>query len=401
MAQIPRRNFTKLLGGGLLAPLAAAAQSTPIPIREAKLYHLQAPVEHAVRTSFGIMTARHLVLLELRDELGNRGFGESWINFPAWAPAERIAAFRTAFLPYLKGKEVAGIPEFVRNMAKAFRGPAVQSGTVGPLMSSLCAIEMALIELEAKRKRLPIAKLLFSSPSSKVRIYGSGIGIGAPMPWKQIDRYLDCGATLFKLKIGFGDDSDLANIKELKKHLGSKAKLAVDVNRNWTFRQAKEWVKRLADFEIQWLEEPLSVEEESSTQELSAISAVPLAGGENILVEPGSDILPMAASPFAILQPDMTKYFTTHDFLRLLPEAAKRRKRVIPHLLGSAPGQAFSTHLAAGCAGDPLVEWDVNANPLHTSFFKEEFLISAGTIEIPETPGLGWTPKLQPADQVA
>jgi len=156
-----------------------------------------------------------------------------------------------------------------------------------------------------------------------------------------------------------------------------------------------------ADFDIQWLEEPLTVEEESFTQELSSISMVPLAGGENILVEPGSDILAVASAPFAILQPDVTKYCTAHDFLRLLPEASKRGKRIIPHFLGSAPGQAFSIHLAAGCAGEYLVEWDVNANPLHTNVLAEGFQVSAGTVEIPEAPGLGWTPKLQATDQVA
>ncbi len=148
-----RRYFTKLLGSATLPFLEARAAQTAIAIREAKLYHLQVPVEQAVKTSFGVMTARHLVLLEARDELGNVGFGESWINFPAWALAERVAAFQTAFLPYLKGKDAGDIAGFIAAMFKAFRGPAVQSGTVGPLMSSLCAVEMALIEIAARRKK--------------------------------------------------------------------------------------------------------------------------------------------------------------------------------------------------------------------------------------------------------
>ncbi len=275
---------------------AHAAQAA-ITITEAKLYHMQVPIEQAVKTSFGTMTARHLVLLELRDELGNTGFGESWINFPAWAPTERIAAFQTAFLPYLNGKDAGDIPGFMHAMFKAFAGPAVQSGTVGPVMSSLCAVEMALVEVAARRKNIPICKLLFDAPSRKVRIYASGLN--APFSWKAIDDFLDRGVALFKLKIGFSDEADLANLKELKKHLGSKAKIAVDVNRNWTLSKAKEWVKRLADFDVQWLEEPLSVEEEHFTRDLAAVSHVPLAGGENILVEEEatSSVLPMRPSP--------------------------------------------------------------------------------------------------------
>ncbi len=397
MVRINRRGFAHVLGGAAL--LSGRAETAPIAITEPRLYHLQAPVEQPVKTSFGVMTSRHLVLLELRDELGNRGFGESWINFPVWAPDERVAAFRTAFLPYLKGKQVVDIPGFIRDMSRAFRGPARQSGTLGPLVSSLCAVAMALTDLAAKRKKVPLAKVLFSAPSRRVRIYGSGIN--APLPWKWIDRHLDRGVTLFKLKVGFRDEDDLANLKALKAHLGSKAAVAVDVNRNWTFAKARQWISRLADYEVRWLEEPLTVEDESFTREFAEMCPVPLAGGENILVEPGGDVIVLAGSPFAILQPDVTKYCTTHDFLRVLPEAGKRGKKVLPHFLGSAPGQAFSIHLAAGCSAEPLVEWDVNANPLHTGMLAEGFTIEDGSIGIPEAPGLGWTPKLQARDRVA
>ena len=187
----------------------------------------------------------------------------------------------------------------------------------------------------------------------------------------------------------------------MKKHLGSKAKLAVDANRNWTFQKTREWLKRLADADVQWLEEPLRVEDERFAAELASSSPVSVAGGENVLVEPGSDLAAFADAPLAILQPDMTKYCMTHDFLRLLPEAKKRSKRVIPHFLGSAPGQAFSVQLAAGCGAEPLVEWDTNPNPLHTELFTEPFRIEGGMIDIPRRPGAGWAPKLSAKDRVA
>jgi L-alanine-DL-glutamate epimerase-like enolase superfamily enzyme len=117
---------------------------------------------------------------------------------------------------------------------------------------------------------------------------------------------------------------------------------------------------------------------------------VPIAGGENIPMPPGCDVGRIADAPADILQPDLTKYAPLHVALRLLDTATAKGKRVVPHFLGSAPGQAASLHFAAGC-GEGLVEWDINENPLRTAFFQEPFQIRDGTVEIPASPGLGWS----------
>jgi L-alanine-DL-glutamate epimerase-like enolase superfamily enzyme len=376
-------------------------------ITRAQVHHYQVTLAEPVKASFGAMSARHLVLLELTDQDGHSGFGESWTNFPIWAAAERVAALNTYFVPYLRGKEVGDVAAFVLALAKSLRGGALQSGTLAPLVSTLCAVEMALWDLAAKRRGVSISKLLFPQPAPRVRIYGSGIN--APFPLQSIDSYLERGVSLFKLKLGFGDEEDLHNLTAMQKHFAGRAKFAVDVNRNWTFAQARTWLPRLADFDVQWLEEPLRVDEVARTRELAPLTKIPISGGENFLVDPGSDMAALADEPLVILQPDMTKYCLVQDFLRLLPAAAQRRKRVVPHFLAAAPGQAFSAHLAAGCGPalslpngtDPLVEWDVNENPLHTDFFAEPYEIVGGMLTLPERPGMGWTPRPDAATRFA
>jgi L-alanine-DL-glutamate epimerase-like enolase superfamily enzyme len=391
--RLARRDFLKAAAGAIALATHARAQPTSMKIVRAQVHHFQVPLANPVKAAFGVMNTRHLVLLEVTDQDGHSGFGESWTNFPAWGAAERVAAFNDFFLPYLKNKEVADVGSFVLTLAKPLRGGALQSGTMGPLVSTLCAVEAALWDLTAKRRNVSLSKLLFEKPASRVRIYGSGIN--APLPLKIIDSYLERGVSIFKLKMGFGDAEDLANLTAMRKHLGGRAKLAIDSNRNWTFAQARSWLDRLADAGVQWLEEPLKIEEVSRTGELAALSKVPISGGENFLVEPGSNIAALAEEPLAIIQPDMAKYCLVQDFLKLLPEAAKRGKRVVPHFLGAAPGQMLAAHLAAGCGADPLVEWDVNENPLHTDFFAEPVEIVDGRLALPDRPGLGWTPKLK------
>ena len=213
------------------------------------------------------------------------------------------------------------------------------------------------------------------------------------LPWDLIDEHLDLGVTLFKLKLGFGDDEDRRNVEALADHLGSRASFAVDVNRGWSMEQTISWLPLLSDHNVQWLEEPLLPAEESRLAELRAVSCVPIAGAENLLMPPGTDVAEIAAAEAAaeldVLQPDMSKYAPLHVARQLLEAAVGARKRLIPHFLGSAPGQAASLHFAAGCP-ERLVELDINRNPLRTELFSEPFVITDGAIQIPDTPGIGW-----------
>lgn len=198
------------------------------------------------------------------------------------------------------------------------------------------------------------------------------------------------GVRLFKLKLGFGRDEDIKNLEDMTAHLGDSAGIAVDVNRGWSIDEASQWLNILKNFSVQWLEEPLKVEDERKMGILYEKKAVNIAGAENMLFDPaGCDVNFLADSPLDIFQPDITKYCCLHDAVSLLKAVEDRDKRLFPHFLGSAPGQAAFLHLASGC-GDIFMEWDANPNPLRTALFKESFDIENGFIQIPNAPGIGW-----------
>lgn len=333
------------------------------------------------------MSTRHAVLLLLYDERGHCGLGESWVNFPPWAPWERRAAFREVLIPALTDRQVDDIPLFVTQVYTNMLGMAEQSGTVGPLLQAICAVELALWDLRAQQESVPLARLLFQKPRDRVRVYASGIN--PPISWPLIDQYLDLGIRLFKIKLGFGDDQDRRTLSSLRKHLGDRADIAVDVNRAWRLEQALAWLDYLSDCRVSWLEEPLRADEAHQLRLLNDKRTIPIAAGENILMPPGCNVESIAATPVSILQPDLTKYAPLHVAVRLLEASRDEHKRVVPHFLGSAPGQAATLHFAAGC-DDALVEWDINPNPLRTDLLEPTFRITDGAIEIPERPGLGW-----------
>lgn len=362
----------------------------PFEIDTVTIDHRQMTIHSPVKTAFGTMTHRHLVVLKIEDDEGRVGLGESWVNFPAWAPWERTAAFEKVFIPFLMAnRTVPDIPTYIKKMFRALLGPAVQSGTVGPLLQGVCAVEAGLWDLLARRQGLSLCQLLFETPRSTVQVYASGIN--GPLPLKRIADHLDKGVTLFKLKLGFGDEQDLENLKGMKTLLGDNAQLAVDTNRGWTFEQAVRWLPILAENDIVWLEEPLAVNHESRLDELRWLSEVPIAGGENVMTPPAIDVQELLQRPFDVWQPDVTKYTPLHvavDLIRAVQ--GEKSPTIVPHFLGSGPGQALSLQLAAGCSRG-LVELDINPNPLRTDVLAHPFEIVDGSIAIPERPGIGWT----------
>jgi D-galactarolactone cycloisomerase len=121
---------------------------------------------------------------------------------------------------------------------------------------------------------------------------------------------------------------------------------------------------------------------------------VTLAGGENVWLPATAPADALVEFAVDILQPDITKNCSAAVALDAIALARQKQKFIFPHYLGSAIGQAASIHLASGCSSPfgpvPLVEWDINPNPLRTDLLGPDFVISNGRMRIPNEPGLGW-----------
>lgn len=116
----------------------------------------------------------------------------------------------------------------IGEMYRDFLGPSRQSGTIRTLVQGLCAVEMAMWDLRARRADLPLCHLLFDRPHDGVGVYASGIN--SLIPWDLIDEHLNLGVKLFNLKLGFDDDKDRSNVEQLSDHLALRERfVAQDV----------------------------------------------------------------------------------------------------------------------------------------------------------------------------
>ncbi len=367
-----------------------------LKIIDARAYHLKAPLEITYKTTFGAMTHRQAVIIILKNEDGTAGIGETYINFPIWAPFGRLASYREAFFPAVVGEEIDDIPAFMQELWRKYFRASMQGNCMGDTMQALCAVSTALWDIRAKCEEKPLRNLFSADSARQVKIYGSGIN--PPFPVDAIKEGLEMGIDVFKLKLGFGDDIDRKNIQELKKILGSNARVAVDVNRSWSFDSTMAWMEYLGDNDIAWLEEPLDMPDQHRYPELLERAAVPISAGENFLIPPGTDFkrekewgLSLNETDLAldIVQPAVVKNCCFSDAVRLLHFLEGKGKKVYPHFLGSAPGMAASAQLAS-LSKEPHLEWDINPNPLRTACFTEPFGGEDGFLKLSDAPGIGW-----------
>ena len=347
------------------------------------------PVATPVRTSFGVMHDRPMMLVEAEDADGVSGWGEVWCNFPAVGAEHRARLVSSVFAPLVEGVELGSPLETFERLTRATAVLAIQSGEPGPIAQCIAGIDIALWDLAARRARAPLWKFLGGS-DPQIGVYASGLNPDGPERLAAQRR--DEGYTAFKLKVGFGADRDLANLQAMRTTLGKDAGLMVDANQGWTLDEAKRMAPRLAAVDVRWLEEPLRADSRiDDWKALAAASTIPLAGGEN-LAGPTAFQDALAARIFGVVQPDMAKWGGFSGCVPVAKRILAARARFCPHYLGGGVGLLASAHLLAAAGGGGLLEVDANENPLRSESCGTLAQVREGRARLDDSPGLGIEP---------
>ena len=65
----------------------------------------------------------------------------------------------------------------------------------------------------------------------------------------------------FKLKVGSDIEDDIRRCRIMRNTIGWERRLMVDANQKWGVCKAIDWMKKLAEFKIHWIEEPTSADD--------------------------------------------------------------------------------------------------------------------------------------------
>lgn len=369
---------------------APALPATPLTLARIDAHVFRYPVKTPVRTSFGTMHDRPALFVRVEDTDGGVGWGEVWCNFPGCGAEHRARLIDTVLAPLLLNARFDGPVAAFDHLSQRTAVLAIQSGEPGPIAQAIAGIDLALWDLSARRAGQPLWRHLGGS-RSRLPVYASGINPDAPE-----QTALRCraqGYRAFKLKIGFGEARDLANLDAMRHALGDDTPLMVDANQGWSLDEARHMVAQLTPYGLRWLEEPLRADRPwSEWQALQADTPIPLAAGENIAGDAAFDAA-IGARVLSVLQPDAAKWGGISANWPVIQRAQAAGLRYCPHYLGAGVGLLASAHLLAAAGGDGMLEVDANDNPLRTALSPAAQRLDAdGCIDLGDAPGIGVVP---------
>ena len=364
--------------------------SQSFAIRAIKAFCYRYPLSTPVVTSFGRMLDRPAVFVRVEDDDGHVGWGEAWANFPSVGAEHRARLVNEVLAPAITGFVASHPMDIFETLTQATSVLALQSGEPGPFAQAIAGIDLAVWDLYARRRQLPLWKLLGGN-RNRIRVYASGIN---PTGSRQMaEAALSRGHRALKLKIGFDLAADRANLASLRQLIGD-GMLAADANQAWSTAQALEIAPHLGEFGLAWLEEPIRADRPwEEWQTLRRNIDLPLAAGENIASRAGfrqalgDDVL-------RVVQPDIAKWGGLSVCVDIARDIIKSGKIFCPHYLGGGIGLLASAHLLAGVGGDGLLEVDSNDNPLRDLFCGPVSDIRDGMVSMSDDPGLGFAPDL-------
>jgi D-galactarolactone cycloisomerase len=263
-------------------------------------------------------------------------------------------------------------------------------GYTGFAKNVISAIEIALWDLKGKALGVPVYELLGGAKVEDIELYASG-GLSKSLEdlAEELQSYKTAGFRAVKIR---DRDFAVSPVEQSRKAIGDEIKLIVDTNQSFiprpaVYNEALRYARRISEYGVLFLEEPLGVDDFTGYRRLVENSPMPISGGETL----NSAALfrrHIQERAFDIVQPDASVIGGIGECLEVLKEAHSNSLEAVCHAYGAAPCQAANVHasFAAGCS---LIEWATPPNPLREDLLIETWKIVEGRLQKPTVAGLG------------
>ena len=258
---------------------------------------------------------------------------------------------------------------------------------------AMSAVEVACWDILGKSLGVPIYQLLGGKQHDEIRAYASILFGADGNETAEIGRrWVEAGYTAVKFgwePMGTSEAVDIDLAHGAREGLGDDAALLIDAGCVWDARTALRRAEAFAEFDVEWLEEPLHQADVDGYAWLRDRSSVPIAAGEG---ECGRESFRPLIDRHAldVYQVDLSRNgFTDAAYVR--DRVEEIGARLCNHCYTSPTTVAASAHWLSTCRDAFLIEDCVEDEPLRNELTLERVQAVDGMISVPDGPGLGVT----------
>lgn len=340
------------------------------------------PLVRPFETSFGRMTAREAILIDVHDGSGAVGWGECVADAdPFYSAEDSTTAWHVLerhLVPALLGQEAAA--RDIRQLFHRVRGHQMAKAS----------LEMACWDLEARLAGRPLCEHL----GAAARPIEAGVSIGIQESLSQlVDRVAEERASGYRrVKIKIKPGWDREPVEALRKAFGDMP-LMVDANAAYTLDDAPR-LAELDAFQLMMIEQPLDYDDLVQHARLQKQVSTPICLDESIhSPQAAIDALELGACRIINIKPGRLGGLASSLAVH---ETAIARHVPLWHggMLETGIGRAHNLHLST-LPGFTL-PGDVAASK---RYFAPDVIEPAidvqadGTIQVPQGPGIGVVPQ--------
>lgn len=259
------------------------------------------------------------------------------------------------------------------------------AGPDGLAIVAIAAIDIALWDLKAKALGVPVATLA-GGALPRARTYASGAlrrDYSGDELQRSAARLLEKGFRQMKMQLALPApthlEREVATVALVREAVGPAVDLMIDVNHNWSLRQALSIGPRLDPHDIFWLEDPIARDDYRGMAEVARALATPIASGESVYgLVPFRHML--EAGAVDIVMADVFRAGGITGWLRIAALAQAFNLPIVSHL---AP--EISVHLVCAVPNGLTVEY----MPWSEALYPEVPQPRDGWLQPPDKPGLG------------
>ncbi|MBK5229653.1 MAG: hypothetical protein JJE27_00625 [Thermoleophilia bacterium] len=239
-------------------------------IERFELFPLRLRFKRPFLTAAATVTERQVAVLRLTDADGAIGLGEvAPYPHPRFGGlADLVGVLELEARPCLEGCAIDDAALAVEELGARLPAPA------------LTAVDLALMDLQARRRNVPLADWLDRPARRRVDVNATIAADSADEAAELAAGFVADGFRTLKLKVGMPDDQQ--RVSAVRNAAGQNTRLRLDANGAWSPTEAVEKINALTEFGLELIEQPVKATDLAGMHRVRESVPVPVVADEGV-----------------------------------------------------------------------------------------------------------------------